>query len=290
MKLNRSHFRVVFGLAGLAFLATAFANTLDQVQGLSFPDPISLVSAFALIVFALVGAGRSWVALFAPHHDRGALFGVFFQSQLGKYIPGGVWQAAMQIGLSKNSNLGLGAASVAFVVHSLTQLVAGLSLGSMTALLATDLPLPLRSLLAAGLSSLLLLRREWMVVVLASLRRLPGVSLELEHVPAQRSIVESTLWSVMVLIGSGAAFAIVADSFGIDASPLLMIVTFSISWAIGFLALIFPAGVGVREGVMILLLGANAAAVIAASLVHRLLRMVSEVVMLAGVEARARWN
>jgi hypothetical protein len=290
MKLTRSHLRVVFGLAGLAFLVLAFADSLEQARGLSLPGLRPLAVAFALLLVALFCAGISWVALFEPHHDRATLFAVFFQSQPGKYIPGGVWQATMQVGLSKSPDLGVGAASIAFVVHSLTQLVAGLSLGSLTALVATDLPLPSRVVLTTGLLSLLLLRREWLMTVLGILRRFPGVSLESTDVPAQRSILISTAWSMVVLIGSGAAFAIIARNFGITAGVASLVFTFSASWAIGFLAVTFPAGVGVREGVMLLLLGANAAAVIAASLVHRLLTMAAEVVLLAGVEVRARWN
>jgi hypothetical protein len=290
MKLSRTHFRVVFGVAGLVFLVIAFSNSFEQAQGLRLPGPWSLGAAIALLVGALVCAGISWVVLFAPERGRAELFTVFFQAQPGKYIPGGVWQAAMQIGLSRGPELGLGTASIAFIVHSLTQLVAGLSLGSLIAIFETDLTTSLRVVAGSGLLSLLLLRREWMTSLITVVRRIPRAQFMLDDIPVQRSILISTAWSVVVLICSGAAFAIIAGHFGIETSPISLVLTFSISWAIGFLAVAFPAGIGIREGIMILVLGAGAAAVIAASLVHRILTMFVELVLLAAVEARARWS
>jgi uncharacterized membrane protein YbhN (UPF0104 family) len=57
---------------------------------------------------------------------------------------------------------------------------------------------------------------------------------------------------------------------------------FAVAWTTGFLAVPFPSGIGIREGVLIAATGSpsGAASVIAASIVHRLVTMVGEIVMI----------
>jgi uncharacterized membrane protein YbhN (UPF0104 family) len=63
---------------------------------------------------------------------------------------------------------------------------------------------------------------------------------------------------------------------------------FAAAWAIGYLAVPFPAGLGIREAVLIALLPTDPALLIAAAAVHRLVSMCAEVAMAALTTAVAR--
>ncbi|MDY7102689.1 MAG: hypothetical protein S0880_16025, partial [Actinomycetota bacterium] len=70
-----------------------------------------------------------------------------------------------------------------------------------------------------------------------------------------------------------------------EVPPLTAMAAFGLAWAVGFVAVPLPAGLGLREAVLVLALtgiaGVDADAVIAASLVHRFVLLSAELVMFA---------
>ena len=90
------------------------------------------------------------------------------------------------------------------------------------------------------------------------------------------------------MIASGLAFAVLLSAIHTLPEPTIAVSAFGAAWTIGFLAVPFPAGVGVREAVLIALVGrtTGAGAVIAASVAHRVVTIIGEfvfiVVSLAG--------
>jgi len=253
--------RVLFGVAGVAFMVVAFLQTWDRSQGLTLPSWSLLLAALASVLADLVVALFAWSTLLRP--PRGTAGGRagpaagspravapgFFLAQLGKYVPGAVWQAVGQVGYATRAHVSVARASVSFVVFALTQAVAGGVLGAATALLAPDLPGLLRIAAASGVLLLVLLDRR------------------------------SVAYSVVVMALAGLAFALVLAGTAPDVGFLLAAVpAFSLAWAVGFLALPFPAGLGVREAVLLATLGTvvPAAGLIAASVLLRLVFMVAE--------------
>src|SRR6059058_1212109 len=67
----------------------------------------ALVASFALATIGTVGAGLIWVAILrglgVRTHFRYA--GIFFKAQLGKYIPGSVWQYAGRAAVARTYGL-----------------------------------------------------------------------------------------------------------------------------------------------------------------------------------------
>jgi uncharacterized membrane protein YbhN (UPF0104 family) len=81
------------------------------------------------------------------------------------------------------------------------------------------------------------------------------------------------------MVLSGAALALILDP---TAGSILRIVpAFAASWAAGFALVPIPAGLGVREAVLVALLPSyGAAAIVAASLLHRLATLTAELVLM----------
>lgn len=277
--------RVVFALAGVGFLAWAFLATWERSEGLPLAPWPRMALAVALGSLGLTFAVRAWAALLQVRVTRGLAWG-FFLSQLGKYVPGGVWQAVGQVGYASRV-VSPTRATGAFAVFTFVQAAAGGTAGAFVALFAVELAWPLRLLALAGPSLLLILRRAWMlraVRAYARFRRQDDLD-PTEVVPSGPAIRRSTLWTALVHLALGLGFALVLPEPWTPETVLLATVAFPLAWTVGFLALPFPAGLGIREAVLIALLPATTAAVIAASVAYRLVLMASEVVMMA----TARW-
>jgi hypothetical protein len=289
----------VFGLAGIAFLVTVFRETWRRSQGLPIPKGWAFLSAGVLILAALLCFGRAWVLLLVARGRNRSLAAGLYASQLGRYIPGMVWQPLAQVGLATQSGVSLSHAATAYGVHALVQLAAGGTVGAALALFRSGLPLAVRLSAPLALLPLLLLRREWLVRSLRIVGRLvprtfAGTRVSHAHadtlVPTQGAILSSYGWTLCSVISNSVAFALLLSSLASGAPIPASAAAFGLSWTIGFLAIPFPSGIGVREGVLMVTIGfaVPRSEVIAASISQRLLVMVGEVLVIISSRMRRR--
>src|SRR5438105_12183179 len=117
--------RWLFGLAGITFLVIAFRETWRRSQGLPIPKAWAFAAAELLLLFGLLCLARGWARLFSDPGINRSLAAGFYTSQLGRYIPGAVWQFFGQVGLATQAGPSLSRASTAFGVHAAVQLAAG---------------------------------------------------------------------------------------------------------------------------------------------------------------------
>ena len=230
-----------------------------------------------------IAVARAWIAVFGGHaHSRASrtrLAGSFYASQLSKYLPaGGLLQAASQVNLAAATGLPLGRVAVAFPVAALCSLVAG---GVLGVGLAFDSQLPswVRVLAACGLASVALLWRRIMAAALTAARRLVHRMPPVDRLPSQQDILRCFVWAFLGLASFCAAFTVLVGSLAEDVSPGIAFSAYAVSWVIGFLAVPVPAGVGVREFVLVALLpDLGAGPLVAASLALRLIAIATEIV------------
>ena len=290
--MNR-RLQTVILLAGLAGIAFAVSRSVDTAQDHVLPSAPAWVAAAALAMVAIVASARAWVALFSDLIDepasRAAVRGTFYLAQLTKYLPvGGFAQAASQLGLAPTVGVPLKRAAVAFPVSAVCAVVACATLGSGLALDAS-LPGWIRVLAACGLATPILLRRALMARVLDLARRvihrIPGS----DQLPTQRDIVVFYGWALVTIGSLCAAYAILLGSLHTGANPGTVFCAFALSWAIGFIAIPIPAGVGVREAVLLgLLPGVGTAQLLAASLALRLLTIGTDLMATLGNKVAMR--
>jgi glycosyltransferase 2 family protein len=267
---------LLFGAAALLFLSLAFSETLGRAQESVLPALPALVGAGLVVVGSMVSAAGAWVALFEGAGSVWALTGAFYLGSLGKYIPGGVWQAAAQVGLSRTGRVDVRRAIVAFPVNAITQVVAGAVIGSALAFTGSELPPLLRALSGLGVLLLPLLRRRWMLWLTEHLGTVLGRNWPGTLVPSQGAIVRAFGWNALALGLSGLSFAILLSS--LEAGSPAAVPAFALAWTLGFIAIPFPAGIGIREAVLIWILGGGSrtALVIAASISQRLVAMAGD--------------
>ena len=172
---------------------------------------------------------------------------------------------------------------------ALTQAVAGCMLVALLALTWQSQPIVPRVLLGlAGVATVALLDRRWMVVVLRKIPRTRDASPDL--VPPQRAIVTAWLASVVTITISGSTYWLLLGSFGRAGNPLFVIGAFAAAWTVGFVAVPIPSGVGIREGILAALLHGMlpASVIVAASVYQRLVSVASEGVLAAVASHRLR--
>ncbi len=256
----------------------------------------AVLASFALVLAGIYATFRSWRAALAnlgatlPH--TGAMR-VFYLGQLGKYLPGTVWPAVTQMRLGRDYRVPPRASGAAVVVFMLMLIGTGLLVGvPVISLLGRD---------AADEYHWLVLVLPVLVVALAPpvLNRAMALALRLARrppMPAPLSlggILQVAGWAIVSWLCYGVHVYLLARQLGADGGALLLLQctgAFAAAFASGPLLLIVPAGAGVREAALLLLLGSTVTAPVAAviAVVSRLLFIVGDLVWSGVAVAAAR--
>jgi hypothetical protein len=282
--------RVVLGSAGVLFLVISLARNWTTWVGHVEINGWRLVLAMGLLLAAGVLLARSWAAVLAGLAPPGKLTRGYLRSQPAKYIPGGWAQPVSQVVHAAGDGAHIGMAATAYPVQAVCLFVSGAVLGVGVVALG-EAPDVLRCVSPIGVLTVILLSRRWMAWIVGLLGRLLGKAGWEELVPAQAAIWRCFAWSLGAIGLMAAAFAVLADSsYGSLLGPLGAISVFAFAWAVGFAALPFPAGVGVREAVLAGVLGGTGpgSLVVGLSILHRALQMLAELALLLVSRFRSR--
>ena len=277
--------RVGLGAAGLVLLVVALMSSWDRSERL-LRSPQRLVVAFVVMVIALSLLARAWAALFGPEAASRELRHGFYVSQLGKYVPGGIWQAAGAVSLARDAGAELAPASTAFVVLAVVQVAAAATVAGLAAIPAPELPTLFRIAVIAGLASVALVHRGWMVVALRWAARVVK-RLDVGVIPPQAAILRAYAWSVAALGLASSSFAVVVHPPSV-ALNFTAVAAFATAWWIGFVAIPFPSGIGIREAVLVGLLRVplGSGVVLGAAVGQRLVSIAAELALIAATGTR----
>lgn len=269
--------RVALGLIGLGFVArTLFVNWRDVPQPLA--EPQLLLASLLVMIVATALLSQSWVSL-SSSMPRFGLHRVFIISLLGKYIPGGIGQPAAQVIYGSAHAMPPRQTAVMFVLHSLAQVIAGGAIAGLLLVSRPDLSpwLPMFLVVWLGLAILFMNRRA----VASLVDRLdPRESFEFEARRWPTVAVRCVAWALLSLAGHGYAFALVLQGLGADSGGVAIAMGFVAGWLVGFVTIPFPAGLGVREAVLLLLIPNPAGMIMAASVTFRIVALLAEVLMM----------
>lgn len=220
---------------------------------------VLLASAMVLASYAvLIATWRATVHAWGARLGAGDAARIWLVSNLGRYLPGKVWQIgamgmmAQQVGVAPEAAVG------SALVVSLVHLLAGFAVVALTGgeLLAgyvpAGSPLPIvLATLAVGI-----LAAPWLLPVLARLAsRITGRAIAAPALPPRAiwlAVAGSTLaWVLQGLAFGVLARALVGHATGDAASTIAV---YTLSYQVGFIALFAPGGIGVREGALHVLL------------------------------------
>ncbi|HEU4565212.1 MAG TPA: lysylphosphatidylglycerol synthase transmembrane domain-containing protein [Gemmatimonadaceae bacterium] len=218
------------------------------------PSPAWLLASSALVFVAYLILIESWrlaLATWGAHVPFGDAARVWFVSNLGKYVPGKIWQITAMGMMLQRRGISLAVAGSAAVIVTIANVLVGL--GLVFALGASALTIPPELRRAAGVAVLLL-----GAMLLASPRLVPLASGLISRMSRREAVSlrvpNAAPW--LSAVGSLAAWVLYGVAFRLFSVGLIghaegswsaYIAVYSASYLIGYLALFAPGGIGVRE-------------------------------------------
>lgn len=193
---------------------------------------------------ARVAAVRSGVQI-----DYIQAFRLYNLSQIGKYLPGSVWQFIGRAAAYRHLGAAYGPIRDALLCESLWIVAGALIMGF--ALVGTSV----LGILEGSLSTFVL----WWIFVGLGVAALCVVGAliwkretllrysQLARPPARVVVIQACTWLLL-----GLAFWVLAGASGISVPVSFAIGLFALGYAIGFLVPIAPAGLGIRDGILTL--------------------------------------
>jgi hypothetical protein len=215
--------------------------------------------------------------------------GVYFLANLGRYVPGKVWQLVGLAALARRHGVAPTVAAGAAVLGQITALAGAAVMGGLAFLTNPD---PTRTALAAA----------WLVGVVVLLA-VPPIFRRLVAAAARaaRTEVPETLegdpwfgarWVALYALNwaiYGLAFWALAAGFGLPGGVLESASGFAAAYLLGYLAIFAPAGIGIREGFLVVFLdpimGARSLGI---AVIARLWTTLMEIALALALAGRAR--
>jgi len=180
---------------------------------------------------------------------------VFGVSQLGKYVPGSVWPVLAQVELMRARGASRAHTGTASLAAMVVGIVTSAGIGT-TLVIAVDEELRRQYWYVIGVVLLgaVVLLPPVLTRVLVLLERL----LRRQFRPPRigwAGMVTATAWSCAMWGAFGLHLWVLGRGLGADMlTPAQATGAFALSWVVGFLVVLAPAGVGVREAIVVLVL------------------------------------
>lgn len=246
-----------FLIAAVALLGWALYGSWDDVV-VAMRDVgwKAFVGATACAMLALAFNTMSWraimasVGLNAPLADTAS---VFLVSQAGKYVPGAVWPVLAQAEFAREHGISRARA----LTGSLVAMIIGVAMAGAVGAIGIAIAAP-GSLadywwaiaVAVGLVVILVpsvLRRVVALVMRVTRRGDEAVEI------GGRAIGSSAAWSLLNWLALGAQTWLLLGPLAPETASGFALATgaFALSWLVGFLVVIAPAGIGAREAALV---------------------------------------
>lgn len=262
--------RVVFLVAVAAGAGVALYRLWPKVSAsLSQVSWAGLcLSALLALAFQLTGMlawRRTLDELGSPLPLRSGAH-IYLVSQLGKYVPGSVWAGVAMVRLGQEAEVPRSQMAFSYLLATAFSLLTGLTIG-VPALIVYGSYLPLALATLAVLGVILLWPRALNAILNLGLRLARRG--RLERPLRGRGIARIVGLYVVTWVVGGLHIWALAMSVGGKALPTLFpgVAAFTVASALGVLVVLAPAGAGVRDVLMVLILtpvtGAAAATAVA---------------------------
>ncbi len=249
------------------------------------PEPGFLVLS-ALVVWTmyagLIWAWRVMLRSWGQQLDGWTAARIWTVSSLGKYLPGKVWAIAGMALMAQQSGIAPWAATGSAVVLQVLAIGTGAAIVGLTGSVALEAAHPGArvALLALVIASAAGVGLVVWPPFLRVLLRVGGVKGAESITPRPAGILFGIAANGIAWLGYGAALWLLVRGLLPDANLSLAaaVAVFTASYLAGFLALIAPGGLGVREGLFILMLQGplGIAAATALALASRVLLTLTE--------------
>lgn len=264
MKIARAIGFVLLGVSAIYFVMAAWKYAGD-LPAIDWSGPTAAVLAGVTLVYVaqLVIGGVAWHLWLEAVGERSRpamAIAVLTVSQFAKYVPGSIAQHIARVALGKRHGLTMHGMVVTLGLETAWALAAGIAVAALTLALSRPalldggaLPSPLRIAVVAAIALLVPSAAIWLIGVRrpAFLERWLGPN-RIAH-PRPRTIALCFLTYCVNFALCGWILNLLARQvFGApDDQFLISTGVYSVAWVIGFVTLVSPGGLGVREAVLL---------------------------------------
>lgn len=272
---------VVLALLGFT-LADESGKLWHVAQRLS---PAIILLAVVLTIGGLFCNMMVWREIMADLGSQlpvAAAWRIWFIGNLAKYVPGSIWPVLVQAELGADRGIPRSRSAVAVLVSYTVMTSSGVVVAAIT--------LPFAGATSVSQYFWILIIVPVGIAVLSPpvLNRLLRMVLRVARQPAPeqgvsyRGLARTMAWAVGAWALNGLMiYVLMRELAGVRQGTLLVSVgAYSLSWAVGFVAVFAPAGAGVREVVMVAALAGQTTNPIAitVALVQRVLSVVADAI------------
>lgn len=289
MKLNKDAFlkilKFVWVIAvvvgGVYYVIKNYAQAIQYLDSIS---PLKILASVALILIArllntdLVQRSLELVG-WKPNFKEA--FNLVSISQLGKYIPGGVWQFVARFAAYKDKNLSVKNMGVSFLVENLWMVLGSLFVSLF--FLGISAPVTILDQFGIHLTSSLLqiISISSMVLFIISLIVIEFAVKTEFHQPNLKNVLPQFISQFMLWVTLGGSFFVLFSKIGSLNDLFFTIGAFGISFLAGYVAIFAPGGIGIREYVAVVLFSFifSGSEIGIYTIMHRLLYTVVEFIL-----------
>lgn len=284
-------FRWGFVAAAVGLAAYALASDWTAIRrALAQLGPWSIAGALVSILLVYVVTVQMWRILLAALGSRlpyAVAARVLLIGAIGKYVPGSIWPVLASMELGRDHQVPRSRSASASILQMLLALISALLIASVTLpFVGGSLPY-WWALLGVPLLLVLLYPRVLNTIISRLLRiaRQPPLEAPL----TAGALARAMAWGFVSWLFYGLQIWILAVRLGAPPgqTALVAVGAFAFAWSVGFMVVFAPAGAGIRDVLLLVLLGSvlrtsDAAAVVLAS------RVLTTVADMASAAAAAR--
>lgn len=273
-KKRLTHF-AGFALASVTFIyfGRNFAHYWRESSH-ALLEPSALVAGLFAVALGAVGyflSARSWIGIcryLGLHIEARTALNIYFVSQFGKYLPGNVAQHAGRLAMGVQRKLPGTTLAISQITEILLVMAA---LGSIALITGWRYIVEMHVLESVRpsfvlIGSVFLLSALVLVAFLAKRTGRSHVLTQILQRLTSRRDLDSLLSSFILIVGNAftAALALFVIAEAIDSlhdqSFWIICAVYTVSWLAGFVTPGAPAGLGIREAIMLALLSRTMAA------------------------------
>ena len=247
---------LALGLAAYAVIVN-WADLVDAARQMSIASLLLALLASIAYVFLTLLSWKAVLADLGTHLSHRSALAVFGLSQVGKYVPGGVWNIVAAAELGADHEIPRRRSVAAMAVTVLISIVSGLAIGTLAVAYAPSGALSGWTWIAWAAPVFVVLlfppvTNRCIALAFRILRRPP-----LETPLSARGMLRAVTWAALAWVVAGLQVWLVAVELGMVADMrtfALAIGGYSLAWVVGFMVILVPAGAGAREGVLLAIL------------------------------------
>ena len=273
MKILRQYLGCLIALMLLYFLVKEYIGVRNQIS--TTPTQLelfSLIPSFVLILMYWLGLTVPWFLLLRKFTQTSIsfrdVFLLFHLSNVTRYLPGRVWGVVRMLALSERFGLSKTTVGVSLPLHvGFQTLLAGVVVVPM--LFSPSFYQSIHVFVSWHPSNQVILPIVCGIVCIVILFCLPQLRASVKSVFTQvhqtvqhggyalrTCCLSLAVWHLLLWMCQGLAFFLFINSlFPVGFSQLYPISgAYTLAWLIGFLSIVTPGGLGVREGILTFLL------------------------------------